>query len=197
MPTLPTFFDVRRGIKTWLDLGNWVYGDCVIAAWLHLTMVHNVAKASTWKKLLYRIGYRPPHDPFAVEEYTAFLATLHEKPSGTQGVDPFTFFTWLKGNNKIEDFQSIPATLDAIHAAMIEWDGCMLILNLTNRAYNIGLSHRPWILEPGDVPNPMLGHAVALVEYGPEMNGIVTWGEMKDMSNDFSNECVYACWVFK
>lgn len=198
---LPLHYDVRRGLKNWQSLGNMVYGDCVVAAYLHLVMVHNVATSSTWKKFLYRLGFTPPSNKFAVQQYTDFLATLNEKPSGTMGVDPLTFFTWLKSTGQINDFQQIPIgfspfALDNVHEAMIQWNGCMLVLNLTNRAYDTGLEHIPWTIEPGDTPNPMLGHAIALVAYNPEMNGIVTWGMMKEMSNDFFTTCVYGCWVF-
>lgn len=199
--TLPAYYDCRHGIRKWLDLGNFALGDCTVAAWLHLTMVHNVAAASSWKKLLYRLGYRPPHDPFAIEEYTAYLATLNEKPSPTTGVDPASFFAWLKSLGKIKDYAQIditgPSGEDSLHQAMIDWNGCLLALELTDCAYSNPFNGRPWMIRVGDVPDPNLGHAVALVVYGPLNDGVVTWGEVKNMTREFTKACVYACWVFR
>jgi hypothetical protein len=196
----PANYDLRRGIgnRIWQWLGNDRFGDCTVAAYLHLCMVHNIAASSSWKKLLYRAGYRPPHDPFAVVLYTEFLATLNEKPSGTQGVDPFTFFTWLKVKGIIQDFQQIDITApgeDAMHQAMIDWSGCLLALNLTTYAFDTALNGKAWDVRPGDVP--AFGHAVALVEYGPLNDAVVTWGQIQSMTRAFTKECVYACWVFK
>lgn len=201
--TLPIHYDLRRGIgnRTWSWLGNDRFADCTVAAYLHLCMVHNLAAASTWQKLLYRLGYRPPHDPFAVELYTEFLSTLSEKPSGTQGVDPFTFFTWLKSKGIIEDFAQIDITgsngEDAIHQAMVDWNGCLLVLLLTTYAFDNYWNGKAWDMRPGDVPNPALAHAIALVEYGPLQDAAVTWAQIQSMTRAFTKACVYACWVFK
>ena len=185
-----------------------LFGDCVVAAYLHLVMFHNVSSASTWKLLIYRLGYRPPHALFALKEYADFLLTQGEKPGPSVGVDPLQFFTWLKANGKITDFQQIvigqnnnifydPKKNNIIRQAAVDWDGCLLTLYLTKRSYDAGLEHKAWDILQGDVPLYALAHAVAMVAFDPNYNGIVTWAMMKDMTIEYTNYCVYGCWVFK
>lgn len=194
---LPMTYDCRKGIRNWLPLGNIYLGDCVVAAWLHLTMVHNLAVSSTWKKLLYRVGFRPPSNAFAKADYAAYLATVGEVPSGTAGIDPNSFFPWLVSTGKIKDWSSVSLTpgsiVTSIEQACVDGIGCMLTLNLTRRAYN---STRDWVVEPGDTPDPSLGHAIADVVYNPEFHGVVTWGSMKSASVDFLELCVTGCYIF-
>jgi hypothetical protein len=163
-------------------------------------MMHNLANISTWKKLIYALGFTPPSDNFAKADYKEYLATLNEVPSGTQGIDPNSFFPWLKETGRINNWQYITLVpglvVETIHTAMVGWDGALLVLSLTQRAYNEGLSAEPWTLESGEVPNPSLGHAIASVVYGPNDFGIVTWGMMKSMSDEFCEACVYGCYVF-
>lgn len=198
--SLPLHWDTRRGIKKWLPLGNIYLGDCVVAARYHLTMIQNLAAASTWGKLLYKLGYRPPTNGFAKADYTQYLATLNEKPSGTQGVDPSSYFAWLLAQGQIKEWKFIPlvagSVVSTIHEAMYDWDGCLVTLGLTTRAYQEGISSIPWTIEPGEVSSPTLGHAVADVSYGPSFDGVVTWGFMKSMSSEFMEACCWGCYVF-
>lgn len=203
--TLPQHADLRDGIRNWDTLGNAVDGDCVVAAWLHLTMIHNLAAASSWKKLLYRLGYRAPHSAFALKEYADFLLTLNEVPSPTQGIYPEQFFAWLKATGRIVDYQQVPLGLqgsagneDVIRQAMLDWNGCVLGIEMTPRVYAEGVTPGvTWDLLPGDVVSPKLGHAVAMVAFSPDRNAIVTWGLMKEMTTALTNAAVYGCWVFK
>lgn len=199
---LPTHYDCRRGIRRWFSFGNYVWGDCTVAAYMHIVMVHMLASSSSWQRLLYRLGFNPQIDLKPVEEYTQFLATLNEKPSGTQGVDPGQFLAWEQSRGRVTEWQFIQVHTggnmeDIIHQAMVDWEGTILCLDLTLRAYNNGTNRGPWELEPGDTPDPTLGHSIALVEYGPKYNDIITWGINKRMSYPFTEATVYGCWVFK
>lgn len=193
---LPLHADVRGGIRKWGALGNDTYGDCVVAATEHLKMIQNLATTSTWKKLFYRIGFTPPSTQFTVDLYAEFLATLHpaEQPGGDVGVNPTAWFTWLQGCGTIKSWSQVPTDEDSIHQAMIDNKGCMLTVSLTNYAY----AHpwRPWLVQTGDVPNPSLSHAVALVAYGSVNDSVVTWGFMKSMTHDFTQLTITGCYVF-
>ena len=199
--TLPTHYDCRRGIYRWSPLGNLLSDDCTVAAYLHLVMIHNLAAASSWQRLIYRLGYRVPHSPYAVQEYVDFLATIGEKAG--VGVNPDQFLAWEKEKGRILEYQYVqlnglaaPDLLDTLNQAMIDWNGCLITVALTNRAYDEGTLRGAWHLEPGDVPNQNLEHAVALVAYGPRMESVVTWGEMKDMTRPFTEATINGCWVF-
>lgn len=205
--TLPTHYDLRRGIKLWHWYLNNVYGDCVVAAYLHILMVKHLATASSWRRLLYKLGWQPPTSAFAMTTYRDYLATQGEKPGPDVGLDPASFFAWLKSTGQITDYGQTDMSAgtdangltreDRMHADMIAHDGVLLALSLTNRAYDDFYSKQPWEILPGDVPNPQLGHAVALVTYGPEMDSVVTWDRMKSMTREFTNVCVYGAWWFE
>lgn len=194
--TLPARYDLRRGIRRWLAFWNLVLGDCTIAAYLHIRMVQNVAAASTWKRLLYRIGFKVPDNALALSEYRDFLATLGETPSPTTGVDPSLFLAWEQKNGRITEWQQLTATdEDSLHAAMIAWTGVLLAIELTSRVYNHPKGE--WRLQAGDKPNPNLSHAVALVAYNATDDAVVTWGYMKSMSQQFTQSTIIGAWVFK
>lgn len=200
--SLPIRWDGRRGIRKWFPLGNIYLGDCVVAAIFHLVMMHNLATASSWKKLLYRVGFKVPTNGFAIEDYTEFLATLDEKPSGTMGVDPLQYLPWLVSKGIIKWWANYAISegpsdtkMDTIHGAMVEYNGAMLLVELTERAYQAGTSPIPWTIEAGEVPDPNLAHAIADVSYGPSFDGIVTWGIMKSASSAFIQECAYGLFV--
>ncbi len=206
--TVPTHYDLRRGIKIWNWYLNNVYGDCVVAAYLHILMVKHLSTASTWKRLLYKLGWQPPTGAFALTTYRDYLTTQGQKPGATVGIDPGSFFAWLKSTGQIIDYGQTDVSPgvdangltmeDRIHADMIAHNGLMLTLGLTNRAYDEPLYvSEPWSLQPGDVPNPKLDHAVALVTYGPEMDGVVTWARMKSMTRAFTQACIYTAWWFE
>lgn len=192
----PTVIDVRGGIRKWGMLGNDVDGDCVVAATEHLQMIHNLATTSTWKRLLYRLGFKPPSTQFTLDLYTRFLASLGETGPST-GIYPGQWFPWLKAQGIITDWQAIALDPTSVRQALLDWKGCLLALELTSYSYNNTFGNVPWEVRPGDVPNPNLGHAVALVSSNETDYGVVTWGRMKSMTNEFFTECVNGCWVFK
>lgn len=204
--TYPTVLDLRRGIKNWQGLGNVIEGDCTVAAYEHVNMVHNLATSSWWKRLAYQAGYRPPTNQYALDEYAAFLSTLGERPSPTTGVDPNAFLTWEQNQGRITEWESYDFNSNALQSAnkndvirqvTSDWTGCLIGLELTNRAYRIGNGPGAWTLDAGDTPNPHLAHAVAGVGYGLDNIIIVTWGVAKQMSNDFAAACVFELWAWR
>jgi len=174
-------------------LGNDTNGDCVVAATEHLEMIHHLATTSSWKRLLYRLGFKPPSTKFTLALYNEFLKSQGQAPN--TGIDPANWFVWLKANGIITDYKQV--SLDAVEQALIDWKGCLLGLELTPTAYNGTFGNVPWEIGPGDVPNPNLFHAVALVTYNTTDYGCVTWGRMKSMTNEFFTTCAFGCWVFK
>jgi hypothetical protein len=160
-------------------------------------MMHNLANSSSWKRLLYKIGFKVPSNAFAKADYAEYLATLNEVPSGTAGIDPGSFFAWLKATGRIKDYAQVTnLSIENVHAEMISMDGVLLTLNLTQRSYNQAFSKEPWTLENGETPDPLLGHAVADVSYDATDDGVVTWGIVKSMSRAYFEACVTGCWVF-
>ena len=196
---LPTAVDLRRGITNWLPLGNLSRNDCTIAAYEHVNMVKNLAASSWWKRLAYKIGYRPPSNSYAISEYVDFLATLNERPGA--GVAPSQFLAWEKQQGRISDYTNLDIyqgnANDIIRQGMIDWTGCLLVLELTKRAYWLGDWPGKWELVGNDKPLPSLVHAVAMVGYGPLNNIIITWGIAKQMTIPFTEVTVIECWVWR
>ena len=192
---VPPTLDLRHGIRNWGMLGNDIDGDCVPAAESHLEMVHNVATASTWKRLLYRTGFVVPTTTTTLDDYAAYLATVNLKPGPYQGTSVAGYLGWLKEQGKITSLENITDLSEAsIRAAMVQWTGVSLTLTLTQRAYDEWDTEKPWTLNPGEVPAD-LWHEVACVQYGQNY-GVVTWGRMKTMTPGFLRACVKECWGF-
>lgn len=207
--TLPLHYDVRNGVWRWHSMGNFVYGDCVVAAFEHLRMVKGTSNASSWQKTLYRAGFRPPHTPYAIEVYAEYLATQGQKPGPTIGIDPLTFLPWAQEHNLILAWGSVNVDKsfvdanglgmrDRLHQAMIDYDGVMLSIELTNDAYQNFENRTPWHVgpAPADQPNPVLGHETALVAYTPQLDSVVTWGQMKSQTAAFTEATTYQGFVF-
>ena len=196
---LPLSYDATGGIRRWNSLGNLIDGDCVVAAYYHVNTCKSVTSLSTFRKLLFRLGFKPPTNKLALAEYTAFLATLGEKPSPTQGIYPNQFLDWLKAQGSIVEWAQVDAVNSGsetiVHQAMCDFRGVMLAGLLTSRSYtqNIG---KLWNVEPAEQPDPSLGHAVALVKYTPNIDTIVTWGYAQNMTPAYRGLCFTSAFVW-
>lgn len=208
--TAPVSADVRGGIRNWLSAyGNLVDGDCVVAAFEQLEKCHNVQAASTWKKILYRLGFKVPTTGMALADYTDYLATLDEKPGPTMGIDPEGFFAWAKSTGRITDWGIVLAdassplganSTEMVKEAMIAHRGCLIVLTLTEQSYvSASIPGGRWVTGVGSQyqPNPKLQHAIALVEYNTGWLACVTWGFLVYLSPSFFAQCVSGCYWFE
>src|ERR1035438_822129 len=182
--TAPATADVRGGIRNWNGaLGNLDLGDCVIAAFEHLRMTHEVTSASTFKKVLYRLGFRPPHAPYTVEVYTEYLATQGETPGPNAGVDPQSFFTWAKSKGMVKDWGSLACTdVEGVKQAMITHHGCLLTVDASTLSSAEEIPDGIWNTTTKSAGSD---HAIALVKYNPEYWSAVTWGFIILMTQEF------------
>jgi hypothetical protein len=213
-PTPPPSGDIRNGIRDWADdsgmLGNAQYGDCVIAAFEQLRKCHEVANGSNWKKILWRLGFKPPHTKYAIEIYAEYLATLGEKPSPTNGVDPGAFLTWAQSKGMVSNWGQITSSagpgqlfaasdLPTVESAMLAHDGCILTVTLTPDAYQAQAeAGGHWTYSPTDPnqqPKNGLFHAIAMVAYSLNWITAVTWCFQVYISPQlFSQFCWGAFW---
>src|ERR1035438_5905559 len=131
--TAPATADVRGGIRNWGGaLGNEVDGDCVAAAFEQLRKTHEVTKASSFKKVVYKLGFRPPHENYTLAVYTEFLATQGMLPGPDAGIDPDQFFPWLLSKGMVKDWGKVPVSdVDACKQAVVDHHGCLLTVPLT------------------------------------------------------------------
>lgn len=201
MTIVPLHADVRGGIRRPPNFGNLFFGDCVVAMYCNLLLTKNVTKASTWRKILYRLGFRPPTNAEAIDDYRTYLATLGETPSPTQGIYPDGFFAWLKAQGKIKDWGTIDYTNQSlVQQAMIEHRGVGLTMALTPSAIGKdAVQMAVWDVNVGrgNQPNQAYQHAVALVEYNPTTYAIFTWGETNRLTRAFYTACVNGCYWFE
>jgi hypothetical protein len=211
MAALPSSGDIRHGIRDWADdsgdLGNNEYGDCVVAAFEQLRKCHEVKNGSNWRKILYQLGFKPPHTPYTIEVYAEYLATQGLTPSATNGVDPASFLPWAQSKGMLKEWGSVPpsgATFTSgdsavLEAAMLAHDGLILGVTLTPSAY--GSQAKPggkWIVNstPTYQPKPGLFHAIALVEYNPTWLCAVTWCFQVYLSPEWLETCAWGAWYF-
>jgi hypothetical protein len=187
--------DVRGGITNWDGaLGNIDYGDCVIAGFEHLRMTHEVATASTFKKVLYKLGFRPPHAPYTVEVYTEYLATLGETPGPNAGVDPQGFLTWAKSKGMVKDFGSvITSDIYTAEQAMIDHDGLMLLVDASNLTAAEESSNAVW---DASTPSSGADHCIALVKYDPKYWYAVTWGFIVRLTQNYVTNATFGAFWF-
>ncbi len=196
--TLPASANVTGGIRNFGELGNDVDGDCVCAATEHIRMCKAVTNASRLKKVLYQLGFKPPSGKYTLELYAEWLLTQNEKPGPEVGVQPVLWLQWLEAQGLIDAYGVLPLDLPTIKQAMVDYRGVIQCIYLTNNAYNDITPKLPWNVGPGkyDQPNYALAHAVALVEYNPTVETVVTWGALKAMTNAFESACTYGALVF-
>ncbi|MDE2472557.1 MAG: hypothetical protein KGL35_28470 [Bradyrhizobium sp.] len=213
--TLPLKADVRHGIRRWGMLGNGPsannpapykagLGDCVEAMFLHLCMVDATTSASSWKKVLYRLGFKVPTPTWAIGLYGKFLSTQGETLAQDPGTVAPTFFQWLQDTGQIAGWGALtltadrPATLANCHQAMIDYNGIGYTMELTPNSYTDFLGSDRWHISPNqfDQPNPGYQHAVAGVAYGPLLDGLVSWGRMKSATREFMYLCLNGAYVF-
>ena len=186
---------IWRFIRNWGTLGNLVEGDCTAAAYYHVIMALEVINGSTFKRVLYRLGYRVPHSPFVVKEYTAYLATLGQKPSATTGVDPAGWLQWQQDQGNVLAWKQLPTPLTeaVLRQALDYFGGVMLGGELSQNAMG---SVGPWLnfawrysTNSFDQPDPNLGHEVAYLDYTKNMDRCVTWGQWQYMTITFREKC--------
>lgn len=176
----PDSANVTGGIRNFGVLGNDVDGDCVVAAVEHIVMCKSVQKASKWKHVLYRLGFKPPSTKFTLALYAKYLLTLSEKPGPETGVDPGSFFAWLLAQEMITSWGIV--TPDQCDQAIIDYRGVLAAICLTTDNYeNVG-PKGIWEVGPNNQPNPQLGHGIALVEFTQTLYTCVTWGYLQRMT---------------
>ena len=188
-----------RFIRNWGGLGNFVDSDCVVAAYFHILMALAVLNGSTFKKILYRLGFRVPHTPFALKEYTAYLATLGQKPGPESGVGVDGWLNWQKAQGNVLDWCYVgkpgqPVSESALRSAIDNFGGVLGVGCLTDFAYRH--SRKTWFLRTGDQPDPSIGHALALLDYNKAADRGVTWGHWQGMTIPYRELCFNALLVF-
>lgn len=196
--------NVTGGIRRWGDLGNFVEGDCTVAAYYHVVMAKNRQRSR--RGWLYRLGFSVPGTPYALEEYAAYLATIGESPSPSTGVGEEGWLDWQKSNGLVVEWAQVKPVLSSdprdfetrIREAMVDYGGAMMAGYLTQRAVAASGPRVVWTTGPDaiDTPNPSFSHSVALLATTAERDYCVTWGKWQPMTLDFRAACFPGVFVF-
>ncbi len=197
-------FNISGGIRRWGWKFNDSLGICVPASVEDLRTAKATTARSTWRRVLYVLGFRPPGDFYTRVLYVQYLATLGEKPGPTMGVDPGSFLAWMKANGHIIEWANVPvlpgsSAADQAAQAGAQYRGAILTINLTENMYaNDFYSRRPWGIDGngGDVPLPTLSHEIALVRTTESANVIATWDRTKVMTLPCGDLTIRAIHVF-
>ncbi len=200
---LPKSADVTGGIpdRSLKAYGNIDHADCVVAAYFHIEQFKNVAKGSSFKKLIWRAGFHVPTNTDALDQYVAYLTYIGDKPTANVGVSVAGFLNWQEhslGNvaawSQIDTWS--PGAEDRLHQAMIDFRGVILAGDLTLNAVN---TRKMWTTgtSAADQPNANFGHAVALCRYVTgQFDEVVTWGYRQRMTPQFSRFAFDGAFVF-
>lgn len=196
--------DVSGGIpnRSLKAYGNFILGDCVVAAYYHIEMFKNIARGSSFKRLLWRLGFHCPTNQFAVADYTAYLATQGQKPGPDVGVNISLFLNWQVAQGNVVAWSQVdtwnPGAEERLHQAMIDYRGVIIAGDLTYNAYANSSPSTMWTTgtTANDQPNPNLGHAIALDHYTPAFDEAVTWGYRQRMTPEFRALVFTGAFVF-
>ena len=195
--------NVSGGIRRWGGLGNFIDGDCTVAAYYHIVMAKNVVRANPLAKLAYRIGFKIPGTKFAIARYSQYLATLNEKPSPGQGVAADGWLNWQQAQGEVTEWailnSSTPDYEGRLRQAMVDFGGVILIGMISQESYNDWGRGNIWKYNPSVVleqPDPNLGHAIAMLACHPTMDYAVTWGTWQAMTVEFRQACMKGALVF-
>ena len=191
---VPTSGDVTNGVTSWGMLGNNQYGNCGVAAFEHLCM----AKAAT--NGVYASDFVVPTMQSTVDLYFAYGADQGEGPNADEGVENATWLSWLFKKNLIEGYAEIdvasPGAADRVHAAMNQFGGVLVGVQLTADAEQLFGAGQPWTTANGETPQANMGHDVALVKYDENGDTFVTWGALQASTIDWDSACIDEAWVF-
>ena len=202
--TTPISADVTGGIpnRSLKGYGNLIDGDCVVAARYHIEMFKNIAKGSSFKKLLWKVGFHCPTNQDAIVNYTNYLVTQDQKPGLDVGVNVATYFNWCVANGEFDAWSQVdtwsPGAEERLNAAMIRFRGVLLVGELTQNAYVNSAPNYTWTTGTGkgDVPVPSLSHAIAYDHYTPKFKEAVTWGYRQRMTPEFFTQFAQGAFVF-
>lgn len=201
--------NVSGGIRRWGGLGNFVDGDCTVAAYYHILMAKNMVRANPLAKMAYRLGFRVPGPKFAIDEYTAYLATLNEKPGPEQGVAVDGWLDWQKSQGNVTAWAQVTPTTPSdptgtnfearVRDAMVNCGGAILAGQLNKNAYDNWGRGTVWDYKPNDpayAPDYNLGHAIAMLACQPTRDYAVTWGEWQTMTVAFRETIMNGVFVY-
>jgi hypothetical protein len=166
-------------------LGNDVYGDCGPAATEHYRMA--------------KTGHRIPSitDNYTEQLYFQYGVAMGELgPRPDQGVDNASWLQWLFGKGIIEGYAELAAgNVDVVRQAMLNFNGVICGVNLTDRAEAEFEQGRPWNVTRLERPDPMMGHDILLVAYDENSDTFVTWGALQKATVAWDEAAIEEAWV--
>lgn len=202
--------DVTKGLTAYGMDGNDRYGDCGVAGTDHGRMVKALVSLDADGNPVWQPGFAPWGTDGCLSRYFAYgIAQGEPGPEPDYGVDNTNWLTWCLAEDVAEKgadgddlvaFMEIdvssPGAADRIHAAMLEYDGVLVAVSLTDDAEQLFSAHQPWSLAGGEQPDPNEGHDIYLVKYGPSGDCFVTWGALQWATVDWDSACIMQAHVF-
>lgn len=199
----PLTWDGTHGIKSWgMDCNGPdpdnppAYpdglGDCGAAAPDH----GNMAKANN--PALYGTLGKPVFGG-TIDTYFAYGVAMGEQgeppapaDEPDQGVDNSTWLGFLYTEGIIDGYGEVP--LDQIDGYAVDGNGLLLGINCADSfQQDFGqVPPVPWG-QPGENPDPELGHDVWYIKYNP--GGVITWGAVQPVTDSFVRTFVTDAWL--
>lgn len=157
-------------------------GDCGFAAEVHYGMAKAACRG---------IHETPEPSNQLVADY---LRYDHGRDEGVVLADVLLY--WYKAG-KILAFAPVDhSTTKSIDAAMQQFKGCYVGVDLTPDAEDQFSEGKKWTTGTGNRPSPDLGHCILKVKStGKGLDGYVTWGALQEATASWSKAAIQEAWV--
>jgi hypothetical protein len=137
----------------------------------------------------------PKYTPLTALYYAYGIAMGEPGPDPDQGVDNKSWCAWLYEQGLIEGYGEVP--LDQMREYATVFGGLLMGVQLsTNAQAQFETSPRtPWG-QPGESPDPSMGHDILFILYNADGTaGVITWGGVQPVTAEFLAQFVTDCWA--
>lgn len=185
LPKPPAAWDATQGITDWGMLGNDTAGDCVVAGFLHLSMIEQ--KIAT--------GRAPEFtSDEALALYTQLTGWDPSKPDSDTGLNVEDFLTLATQRTligqRLKEFAPVKVnTVEHLKIGLWLFDGINTAALLPFDAEDQFGAGQPWTTNSQQRDQPPLGgHDIPAVAYDEDGVTYVTWGTTQRASWDWCLE---------
>ena len=187
-------WDGSHGLSAWGMDGNDQWGCCGAAATDHGNMAKagDAALLNTLGNPLYA-GTLPTYWAYGVAQgETGQPPNPPSEPD--YGVENNTWCAFLYAHGLIDGYGEVP--LDDLRAYAVQFNGLLLACQLSSNAQQQFVEGTAWG-QPGDSPNPALGHDVWLIQLNQDGSGaVITWGRIQQVTAAFLKDYGTDAWAF-
>lgn len=194
---LPPEGDVTSGVTDWGMFGNGPdptltandgqpVGDCGPAAFFHNRMAVALAHKVEPEAALPLCGFT------ADQVVDLYLTYTGGQDVGVVGA---LFLQWLYKQGLILAFAPVDVlSRDKVNQAVLDFDGVLLGVQLTDNADDLFTAGKPWALD-GEQPDPEDGHFIVKAGFTPQLDKDLSWGAVQFAEVSWTETCAEEAWA--